>query len=199
MADYALRESKQRFSQGGVLSDIRHHLTKHGSYPLVRPQQMHGGAGTESTHLLSLFTSRNQRSQETFPLHRVVRQLKSEPRCPTCPGWAPAPRSTSRLPQLLMNKQISQGVGLTLSTGPEVLVPNSFLVSTLWSHQPMLAERGWGQGRASWLGSACAKGSFSELQTPLPSSSWPLGLTISSSPTRETRHLSKNKALGFVL
>lgn len=96
--------------------------------------------------------SRNQRSQETFPLHRVVRQLKSEPRCPTCPGWAPAPRFTSCLPQLLMNKQISQGVGLTLSTGPEVLVPNSFLVSTLWSHQPMLAERGWGQGRASWLG-----------------------------------------------
>lgn len=49
-----VRESKQKFSQGGVLSDIRHHLTKRGSYPLIRPrirpQKMHGEAG--SAHCL---------------------------------------------------------------------------------------------------------------------------------------------------
>lgn len=37
-----------------------------------------------------------------------------------------------------------------LDTNPRSWYPTPPL-STLWSHQSMLTERGWGQGRASWL------------------------------------------------
>lgn len=165
----AVRESKQSFSQGGVLSYIWHHLTKHDASPLIRPrirpQQMHSEAGSAhcldynfrtklKAHIFSLFLYvKKLEKLGNFPVTQTIgRQLKSEQRCPTCPGWAPwVPCSTSCLPQLLLNNQISQGVGLTLSTHWRSWSPNSFLVSTLWSHWPMLTETGWGQGRASQL------------------------------------------------
>lgn len=116
----------------------------------------------------------------------VGRQLKSEPRCQTRPVWALAPCSTSCLPQLLMNNQISHEEDLTPHT--KVLVHNPFLVSSLWCYQPVLAGRKQDESGVSWLGrsmgvvGACQGKFLIGLQIPLLSCSFPLGLTVSSSP-----------------
>lgn len=77
----AVRESKQSFSQGGVLSYIWHHLTKHDASPLIRrrirPQQMHSEAG--SAHCLD-YNFRTKLKAHIFSLSlcqeiREVRKL----------------------------------------------------------------------------------------------------------------------------
>lgn len=79
-----VRERKQEFSQGGVLSDTQHHLTKHGSYPLIRPRirlhQMHGEAGSAPCLGYNFRTKLKVRISSPSSLCQEIREVRKPSR-----------------------------------------------------------------------------------------------------------------------
>lgn len=150
---------------------------------------------------LSLSCMSTNSKSSTFQLHGELADSwnRSQDVCllPSL-GWGsatmfyfPSATVTPKYPSQLQGR----GVGLTLYTwgpGPQVLP---------CSH-PVLARRGQGQGRASWLGGdmvVWGKESFWKGYRALCLTLLPFGTQVSSSsPARQTKHLNK-KNICFAL